>query len=69
MARPSFEKIDVSIDTVLPELPAAEDLIKMPNQDLFKKKMRDLDQAAENKKMTLEQSRYNKRQVFEGGKV
>lgn len=51
MARPSFEKINVSIDTVLPELPAAEDIIKMPNQDLFKKKMRDLDQTAENKKM------------------
>jgi|TARA_B110000305_G_C19428671_1_gene635054 hypothetical protein len=53
----------------LPELPADSDIKKKPSKDVFDKKMRELDRKAEEYKITIEENRYKKRQVYEGGKV
>jgi uncharacterized coiled-coil DUF342 family protein len=57
----------VTVDTVLPELP--KDIIKEPSRDDFNKKMKDLDAEAEQLKITVEENKFKRRQVYEGGKV
>jgi len=45
----------------LPELPAPDEILKKPSDDEFRKKMRDLDTEAEEKKINIEESKYKRR--------
>ena len=65
--RPEHERIEVTIDTKVPELPKT--LIKKPNRDEFEKGMKELDRDAEALKIDIEELRYKKRQVYETGHV
>ena len=65
--RPVLEKMTVTIETVLPALP--KDILKEPSRDEFNKKMKDLDAEAEQLKITVEENKFKRRQVYEGGKV
>jgi uncharacterized coiled-coil DUF342 family protein len=53
----------------VPELPAIEDIKKKPSKDEFDRKMKELDTTANQLRATIEDSRYKRRQVYEGGKV
>ena len=57
----------VTVDTVLPELP--KDILREPSRDDFNKKMKELDAEAEQLKITVEENKFKRRQVYEGGKV
>lgn len=57
----------VTVDTVLPELP--KDIMREPSRDDFNKKMKELDAEAEQLKITVEENKFKRRQVYEGGKV
>lgn len=67
--RPVHEAVEVTDKADIPELPADSDIKKKPSKDVFDKKMRELDRKAEELKITIEDNRYKKRQVWEGGKV
>lgn len=57
----------MAVDTKLPELP--KDILKEPSRDEFNKKMKELDAEAEQLKITVEENKFKRRQVYEGGKV
>ena len=57
--RPVLEKMTVTIDTVLPELP--KEILKEPSRDDFNKKMKELDAEAEQLKITVEENKFKRR--------
>ena len=57
--RPQYEKVSVTVDTVIPELP--KDILKEPSRDDFNKKMKELDKEAEDLKITVEESKFKRR--------
>jgi hypothetical protein len=65
--RPVLEEIEVTLETKIPELP--KEILKEPSRDDFNKKMKDLDAEAEQLKITVEENKFKRRQVYEGGKV
>jgi hypothetical protein len=44
-------------------------LLKEPSRDGFNNEMKALDKQAEELKITVEESKFKRRQVYEGGKV
>ena len=64
-----FEKIEIKADTVLEALPSKEETLKEPSRDKFNDEMRAFDKKVEELKTTVEDSKYKRRQVYEGGKV
>jgi hypothetical protein len=44
-------------------------MLKEPSRDKFNDEMKGLDKKAEELKITVEESKYKRRQVYEGGKV
>ena len=65
--RPVLEQVTVTLETKIPELP--KEILKEPSRDAFNQKMKDLDAEAEQLKITVEENKFKRRQVYEGGKV
>lgn len=59
----------VTLDTKIPALPATDKIVKRPQREEFQKKMRALDQRAEELKASVEANRAQRSRVYEGGKV
>lgn len=59
----------VTKDTVIPDLPKGEEILKDPNEDVFNQKMRDLDKKAIELKEKVEEAKLKRKQVYEGGKI
>ena len=64
--RPSFEQIDVTVDTKLPELPSADEIIKKPSEDEFRQAMRDLDEQAELARLGINEFKNKRKEAYEG---
>lgn len=67
--RPTFEKIAVNADTVLPPLPSKDDMKTEPSKNELDKKLRDLDRIVEDRKLKNEEARHHRNIVRDGGKV
>lgn len=59
----------VKIDTKIPAMPDRSKQIKKPSKDDFQKKMKDLDRRAEELKASVEENRFKRNRVYEGGKI
>ena len=59
--RPTFEKIEIKIDTKIEALPGKDETLKEPSRDKFNDEMRALDKKAEELKITVEDSKYKRR--------
>lgn len=55
--RPTYDKITVTEETVIEELPAPADTLKKPSKDDFDKKMRGLDKQIEEMKAKVEKNK------------
>ena len=56
------------MDTVIPELPTKEKMLKKPNWEDFEKEMRDLDQKAQELRASIDECHHKRSQVYQGGK-
>jgi hypothetical protein len=59
----------VTAETKIPDLPLATEILSKPSKEVYDRKLRDFEKKADELKLILEENRYKKRQVFEGGKV
>ena len=59
----------VTLDTEIPELPPAAKIVKKPVHEDFQKKMRQLDQRADELRAGVDVAREQRAQVYDGGKV
>lgn len=65
--RPVYETKTVSMDEELPELPT--EIKSKPSKDEFDRLMREQDKLADSLRVTIEDNKFKRRQVYDGGKV
>jgi len=65
--RPTYEYRTVTIDEELPELP--KDIKSKPSRDEFDRQMKNLTKEADELRTAVEEAKFKRRQVIEGGKV
>lgn len=67
--RPNYDNRVLGKDEKIPELPTGDEIKKKPSKDEFDRKMKELDERANQKRALIEELRLKRKLVYEGGKV
>lgn len=59
--RPTYEKVEVTLETEIPELPSKDEILKKPSKEDFDKKMKQLDKTAEQLIIQVKENREKRR--------
>lgn len=67
--RPKYDHVEVTKDTVIPEVPAKADRLKQPSQEAFTKNMEEFESQVRHKRDQIRNIIKKKNEIIEGGKI